>query len=106
MTDYYCVVTNNTVSFGFAVKSPSFVGEVSLEIGNVENPYPGGSTSEFSAVIGDDYAVPVGNSNVYLTANSFYFCEASFDGSLSSSNTGKLTITLYSVLPMPSSNYV
>ena len=77
--NFLCSKIGSQVVVRNFLSNDTYVKRVVLTISAVVNPSIGGQTPNFQGSIGDDIAYPTDSSAVFLVANSFVSCSASFD---------------------------
>lgn len=79
VNSYSCVRSGNKVTFRNILTVDTAVKDAIVVIGNIKNPTPGGSVGAFGGTIGTDVSITNSDSYVYLTANAFSSCSATYN---------------------------
>lgn len=79
-TGYSCAVQGNRLIFTGALSSLSdlHIRNITVNYGNILNPSPAFKTGEFTGYLGNDIAVPNGNTFIQLSPATFSSCYITF----------------------------
>ena len=72
-------VTSNNVTITDSITTDTAIANVTINVGNVLNPYPAVTTNPFIIVIGNDISSSSSSSSVTLTAGNFAACSVTFN---------------------------